>query len=76
MPAKITSAVVCDICFTAGNGPKRLLVEEVREKLELQSRVTLLGEVDHSEVCSVSEHSHSSSHSTNNPLITEIVYTH
>ncbi|KAK2163563.1 hypothetical protein LSH36_77g02003 [Paralvinella palmiformis] len=33
-----------------GDGPKRLLVEEVRENYQLQDRVQMLGMVDHSKV--------------------------
>ncbi|XP_054009540.1 phosphatidylinositol N-acetylglucosaminyltransferase subunit A isoform X1 [Hylaeus anthracinus] len=34
----------------AGDGPKRWLIEEVRERNLLQHRVTLLGSVEHSEI--------------------------
>lgn len=34
----------------AGDGPKRTLLEEIREKRNMQNRVTLLGAMDHSKV--------------------------
>lgn len=34
-----------------GDGPKRTLLEEVREKNNIQDRVTLLGALEHSRVC-------------------------
>lgn len=34
----------------AGDGPKRTLLEEVREKHYIQDRVTLLGALEHSKV--------------------------
>lgn len=34
----------------AGDGPKRTLLEEVREKYYIQDRVTLLGALEHSKV--------------------------
>lgn len=33
-----------------GDGPKRTLLEEIREKQNIQDRVTLLGALDHSKV--------------------------
>lgn len=33
-----------------GDGPKRTLLEEIREKQNIQDRVTLLGPLDHSKV--------------------------
>ncbi|KAH3764298.1 GlcNAc transferase [Pelomyxa schiedti] len=36
-----------------GDGPKRLAIEEMREKYQLQDRVTLLGEVGHCDVRNV-----------------------
>lgn len=33
-----------------GDGPKRTLLEEVREKNNIQDRVTLLGALEHSKV--------------------------
>eukprot|EP01105_Mastigella_eilhardi_P027893 TRINITY_DN8857_c0_g1_i1.p1 TRINITY_DN8857_c0_g1~~TRINITY_DN8857_c0_g1_i1.p1 ORF type:complete len:445 (-),score=125.25 TRINITY_DN8857_c0_g1_i1:43-1341(-) len=39
--------------LVGGDGPKRLALEEMREKYQLQERVTLLGEVSHSDVRSV-----------------------
>lgn len=34
----------------AGDGPKRTLLEEVRERRNMQNRITLLGAMDHSKV--------------------------
>lgn len=34
----------------AGDGPKRTALEEVREKYNIQDRVTLLGAMEHSKV--------------------------
>lgn len=34
----------------AGDGPKRTLLEEVRERFNIQDRVTLLGATQHSKV--------------------------
>lgn len=34
----------------AGDGSKRTLLEEVREKRNMQNRITLLGAMDHSKV--------------------------
>lgn len=42
----------------AGDGPKRLSLEEMREKHRLQDRVELLGEVPHAEVASVLTRGH------------------
>jgi glycosyltransferase involved in cell wall biosynthesis len=36
--------------LSGGDGPKRILLEEVREKHQLHDRVTLLGAVDHANV--------------------------
>lgn len=33
-----------------GDGPKRSLLEEIREKANMQDRVTLLGALEHSKV--------------------------
>lgn len=33
-----------------GDGPKRDLLEEIREKTNMQSRVTMLGALEHSKV--------------------------
>lgn len=33
-----------------GDGPKRVLLEEIREKLNMQERITLLGALEHAEV--------------------------
>ena len=42
------------VFFTGGDGPKRIILEEVREKHELQDRVHLLGSLEHSKVRDVS----------------------
>ncbi|XP_026803034.3 phosphatidylinositol N-acetylglucosaminyltransferase subunit A [Pangasianodon hypophthalmus] len=40
-----------DLCFLiGGEGPKRLVLEEVREKYQLHDRVRLLGALDHKDV--------------------------
>jgi len=38
---------------TGGDGPKRIVVEEVRERYQLQDRVHMLGTVKHSDVHNV-----------------------
>jgi phosphatidylinositol glycan class A protein len=50
--------VVCERYHNAhfivgGDGPKRLLLEEMREKYQLHDRVELLGSVPHAQVRSV-----------------------
>lgn len=40
----------CVNFLIAGDGPKRTLLEEIREKRNMQNRVTLLGAMDHSKV--------------------------
>lgn len=42
----------------AGDGPKRWLIEEVRERNLLQHRVTLFGSLEHSEVSHVLNKGH------------------
>ncbi|XP_074040132.1 phosphatidylinositol glycan anchor biosynthesis class A [Leptinotarsa decemlineata] len=43
-----------EVCFLiAGDGPKRGLLEEIRERRGLQDRVTLLGSLEHSQVRNV-----------------------
>lgn len=37
-----------------GDGPKRILLEEVREKYQLHERIEFLGELKHTEVRDVS----------------------
>ncbi|XP_066542821.1 phosphatidylinositol N-acetylglucosaminyltransferase subunit A [Hoplias malabaricus] len=40
-----------DVCFLiGGEGPKRIVLEEVREKYQLHDRVRLLGALDHKDV--------------------------
>lgn len=40
-----------DVNFViGGDGPKRDLLEEIREKTNMQSRVTMLGALEHSKV--------------------------
>ena len=43
------------IVLAGGDGPKRILLDEVREKHQLHDRVTLLGAVDHADVRDVSK---------------------
>lgn len=43
-----------EVCFLiTGDGPKRWLLEEIRERKGLQDRVTLLGSLEHSQVRNV-----------------------
>lgn len=54
----LTAQVIPEICnkfedvhfLIAGDGPKRWLLEEIRERRGLQDRVTLLGSLEHSQV--------------------------
>ncbi|XP_076303391.1 phosphatidylinositol glycan anchor biosynthesis class A isoform X2 [Lasioglossum baleicum] len=54
----LLARIIPDICsrhedvqfLIAGDGPKRWLIEEVRERNLLQHRVTLLGSLEHSEI--------------------------
>ena len=54
----ILAGVIPTICdrfpdvdfLIGGDGPKRLAIEEIREKAGLLDRVTLLGAVDHAKV--------------------------
>ena len=58
-----------DLWYCAGgDGPKRVLLEEVREKHCLQERVTMLGGLHHSQVRDVSLHTASPSNPTTNDL--------
>ncbi|XP_076256023.1 phosphatidylinositol glycan anchor biosynthesis class A isoform X2 [Rhynchophorus ferrugineus] len=57
----LTAQLIADIChkfkqihfLIAGDGPKRWLLEEVRERKGLQDRVVLLGALEHSQVRNV-----------------------
>ncbi|XP_050307653.1 phosphatidylinositol N-acetylglucosaminyltransferase subunit A isoform X2 [Anthonomus grandis grandis] len=57
----LTAQIIGDICdkykevqfLIAGDGPKRWLLEEIREKRGLQDRVALLGGLEHSQVRNV-----------------------
>lgn len=57
----LTAQIIGDICdrykeihfLIAGDGPKRWLLEEIRERRGLQDRVVLLGSLEHSQVRSV-----------------------
>ncbi|XP_066147511.1 phosphatidylinositol N-acetylglucosaminyltransferase subunit A isoform X2 [Euwallacea fornicatus] len=57
----LTAQIISDICdkfkdvqfLIAGDGPKRWLLEEIREKRGLQDRVVLLGALEHSQVRNV-----------------------
>ena len=42
--------------IAGGDGPKRVLLEEVREKNQLHDRIQLLGGLEHSQVRDVSSH--------------------
>ncbi len=44
--------------ISGGDGPKRLILEEVREEFQLHDRVAMLGTVEHSRVRDVSSTSH------------------
>lgn len=54
----LLAAVIPDICtrfpevdfIIGGDGPKRVLIEEVREKHQLQDRVEMLGNLEHNQV--------------------------
>lgn len=48
------------IIIVGGDGPKRVVLEEVREKHQLHDRVSLLGALHHSQVCVFSHLSTSS----------------
>ena len=43
-----------DVFISGGDGPKRLVLEEVREKYQLTERVQMLGAIDHPNVRKVS----------------------
>ncbi|KAJ8981835.1 hypothetical protein NQ317_004785 [Molorchus minor] len=57
----LTAQIIADLCskykevcfLIAGDGPKRWLLEEIRERRGLQDRVTLLGSLEHSQVRNV-----------------------
>ena len=42
------------VCETGGDGTKRTLLEEMRERHQLQQRVEMLGAIDHDKVREVS----------------------
>nr|CAI5819883.1 unnamed protein product [Callosobruchus analis] len=54
----LTAQIIGDLCkkhenvyfLIAGDGPKRWLLEEIRERRGLQDKVTLLGSLEHSQV--------------------------
>ncbi|XP_052761075.1 phosphatidylinositol N-acetylglucosaminyltransferase subunit A-like [Mya arenaria] len=54
----LLAGIIPEICFRhsdvqfiiGGDGPKRIVLEEVREKHQLQDRVTFLGALEHSQV--------------------------
>ncbi|XP_075214011.1 phosphatidylinositol glycan anchor biosynthesis class A [Lycorma delicatula] len=62
----LLAQIIVDIChkyqdvefLIGGDGPKRTLLEEVREKHHLQDRVTLLGIIEHSQVHNVLTRGH------------------
>ena len=39
-----------ELLYVGGDGPKRIVIEEVREQHQLQERVFMLGTVDHCNV--------------------------
>ena len=45
-----TPTIIGSTPSTGGDGPKRILLEEVRERHSLEDRVTMLGMVPHSQV--------------------------
>ncbi|CAH1159146.1 unnamed protein product [Phyllotreta striolata] len=57
----LTAQIIGELCdkykeidfLIAGDGPKRWLLEEIRERKGLQDRVTLLGSLEHSQVRNV-----------------------
>lgn len=48
-------SLLCFIIFKGGDGPKRILLEEVRERHELHDRVIMLGMLEHRKVRDVSQ---------------------
>ena len=42
------------VCFLGGEGPKRIVLEEMRESNDLHDRVHLLGAINHKDVRNVS----------------------
>jgi len=58
-----------NICIdVGGDGPKRVLLEEIREQHQLHNRVELLGTIDHDKVRDVSQKNYKCT--TNKILIT------
>ena len=43
----------CLMSFQGGDGPKRIEIEEIREKHQLHDRIEILGQVKHSDVRNV-----------------------
>ena len=41
---------IISLFFLGGDGPKRILLEEVREKYKLHDRIQMLGTVEHTDV--------------------------
>ncbi|XP_050436959.1 phosphatidylinositol N-acetylglucosaminyltransferase subunit A [Adelges cooleyi] len=62
----LLAQIMADICqkhpkiqfIIGGDGPKRELLEDVRQNLNIQNQVTLLGSLEHSQVCDVLNHGH------------------
>ena len=51
---QLISLPICQVRFiVGGDGPKRVRLEEMREKFSLQDRVEMLGAVPHAQVRSV-----------------------
>lgn len=54
MCCRFTTPWTCQVHFiVGGDGPKRVRLEEMREKFSLQDRVEMLGAVPHAQVRSV-----------------------
>uniref|UniRef100_T1HF81 phosphatidylinositol N-acetylglucosaminyltransferase n=1 Tax=Rhodnius prolixus TaxID=13249 RepID=T1HF81_RHOPR len=62
----LLAQIIIDMCakhpavdfLIGGSGPKMSMLEELIEKYNLQSRITLLGSLEHSSVCSVLRKGH------------------
>ncbi|XP_050531687.1 phosphatidylinositol N-acetylglucosaminyltransferase subunit A [Daktulosphaira vitifoliae] len=62
----LLAQVIADVCqenpkvqfLIGGDGPKRDLLEDVRTNLNITSQVTLLGSLEHSQVCNVLNRGH------------------
>ncbi|KAF6197968.1 hypothetical protein GE061_007713 [Apolygus lucorum] len=62
----LLAQIIVEICakhpnvdfLIGGGGPKTSLLEEIIERFHLHGRVTLIGQIDHSQVCSVLNRGH------------------